>query len=52
MNEVEAVRQALRALNASGMPYVLSGSLASSLYAVARATKDADFAVETNAEMN
>jgi len=49
VNEVEAVRQVLLALNASGIPYALSGSLASNFYAVARSTKDADFIVETDA---
>ncbi|MGB9624316.1 MAG: nucleotidyl transferase AbiEii/AbiGii toxin family protein [Phycisphaerae bacterium] len=49
MNEVVAVRQALLALNASGIPYAFSGSLASNFYAVARSTKDADFVVQTDA---
>lgn len=48
VNEVDAVRRALLALNASGIPYALSGSLASNFYAIARSTKDADFVVETD----
>jgi len=49
VNEVEAVRQALIALNASGIPYALSGFLASNFYVVARSTKGVDFFVGTDA---
>jgi len=49
VNEVEAVRIVLATMNEAGIPYVLSGSLASNFYAVPRSTKDADIIVETDA---
>jgi hypothetical protein len=43
----EAVIAVIRALNAMGTPYMITGSLASNLFGLARSTKDADFLLET-----
>jgi hypothetical protein len=42
----EAVVAIVRALDALAIPYMLSGSLATNVYGVPRATDDADFVVE------
>jgi hypothetical protein len=47
VNSDEAVAQVVRALNSIGMPYMLTGSLASNMYGVSRSTKDADFVLQT-----
>jgi hypothetical protein len=46
----EAVIAMIDALNASGTPYMLVGSLSSNYYGVARATRDADFVVQFSNE--
>lgn len=46
MSEV-AVKGVIQALNAIGMPYMLTGSLASNMYGIGRSTKDADFVLQT-----
>jgi len=45
----EAVLQVIDALNDSGSPYILTGSLATNLYRPPRSTMDGDFVVEMNA---
>ena len=42
----ETVVEVIRALNESGAPYILPGSLSRNLYATPRSTQDADFVVE------
>jgi hypothetical protein len=42
----EAIVQTIKALNVFGVPYMVTGSLASNLYGIPRATKDADFVLE------
>ena len=46
MTGLEAVRSMIGALDAAGAPYMLTGSLASNAYGIARATKDADVVVD------
>jgi predicted nucleotidyltransferase len=41
----EFLRKLAAALEGSGVPYMLTGSLASSLYGVPRATNDIDFVI-------
>jgi len=43
MTNEEATARVLDALNSVGVPYMLVGSLSSSLYGIARTTHDADF---------
>ncbi|MCC7293222.1 MAG: hypothetical protein IT449_14280 [Phycisphaerales bacterium] len=50
MTSEEATVATLDALNAMGVRYVLTGSLASSFHGIARSTKDADFVVELEGE--
>lgn len=47
MNSDDAVSIVIRALDDLGIPYMLTGSLASNYYGVSRATKDADFLLQT-----
>lgn len=47
MTSDDAVILVIRALNALPMPYMITGSLASNLYGVARSTKDADLILQT-----
>ncbi len=49
VNSNEAVVAVIDALQASQVPYVLVGSLASNLYGIARSTNDADFVVQLGA---
>jgi len=46
MNQTEAICQMIQAINAAGIPYLLTGSLASTVYSFPRASKDADFVLE------
>jgi predicted nucleotidyltransferase len=46
MQPVEVVATVLRALNERHVPYMIVGSLSSSLYGEARSTEDADFVVQ------
>lgn len=48
MTSDEAVIAVIRALNAMGTPYMITGSLASNLFGIARSTKDADFILESS----
>lgn len=43
MTSDDAVVAVIRALNAIGVPYMVTGSLVSNLYGIVRSTKDADF---------
>lgn len=42
----ELVAMVIDALNASGVPYMVTGSLASNVYGISRMTKDADFVLQ------
>ncbi len=46
MNAVEATRAVVNAVDACGIAYLLTGSLASSAYGIPRTSKDADFVLE------
>lgn len=46
MNGLDAVGAIIDLLNSRGVPYMVTGSLASNLYGVPRSTKDADFVVQ------
>lgn len=46
MTSEEAVIQMIRILESLQIPYMLSGSLATNLYGIPRATEDADFVVQ------
>jgi hypothetical protein len=46
MTQTDAIRQMIQAINAAGIPYLLTGSLASTVYSFPRASKDADFVLE------
>ena len=46
MSAAEIVARIVRALNQSGIPYMLVGSFSSNLYGVPRSTKDADFVLQ------
>src|ERR1051326_1407996 len=49
----EFLRQIATALEANGIPYMLTGSLASSMYGVPRATNDIDIVIApTRAQLN
>ena len=48
MNSDESVILVVKALNAIPMPYMITGSLASNMYGVARSTKDADLVLQTS----
>jgi hypothetical protein len=45
----EVVQQVVAALDAAGVPYMLTGSFASSLYGSPRATQDLDFVISLDA---
>lgn len=47
MNSEDAVSTVIRALDAIGMPHMLTGSLASNLYGVPRSSHDADLVLQT-----
>ncbi len=47
MTSDDAVIAVIRALNAMGTPYMVTGSLASNLFGITRSTKDADFVLES-----
>jgi len=49
VNNDEAVVAVVKALEAIGVPFMVTGSFASNFYGVPRATKDADFILETDA---
>jgi hypothetical protein len=49
LNIEEAFQAVADALNASGVPYMLVGSLSSSYYGFGRTTKDVDFVLELSA---
>lgn len=49
MTNVEKTAIVVDALNSLDIPYMLTGSLASNLYGIVRATKDADFVVQVDA---
>lgn len=42
----------IEALNRLGVPYMVVGSFSSNVYGVERATKDADFVIETDTQIN
>lgn len=46
MNGEDAVAAVIDAFNMMGIPYMLTGSLASNFYGVPRATQDADFVIQ------
>ncbi|WP_395745682.1 hypothetical protein [Prosthecobacter sp.] len=46
MTAVDAIRQMIEAINAAGISYMATGSLASTAYSFPRASKDADFVLE------
>src|SRR5262245_58988519 len=50
MTERELLLDCLRRLNASGVAYFLTGSMASNFWGVPRSTHDLDFAVQLHAE--
>lgn len=50
MTSDEAVVAVIDGLNGLGIPYMVTGSLASNHHGVARSTKDADFVLETGDE--
>lgn len=47
MNSEDAVSTVIQALDAIGMPHMLTGSLASNLYGVPRSSDDADLVLQT-----
>ena len=49
MTSDEAVVAVIAALAAEGVPYMLTGSLASNLYGIPRSTNDADFVLQIDA---
>lgn len=49
MNSLEKTALVIDALNVLDIPYMLTGSLASNMYGVVRATQDADFVVQIDA---
>lgn len=49
MTNIQRTAEVIDALNALNIPYMLTGSLASNLYGIVRATHDADFVVEIDA---
>ncbi len=46
MTAVDAIREMIQAINAAGISYMATGSLASTAYPFPRASKDADFVLE------
>jgi hypothetical protein len=46
MNGLEAVLEAISALEACGIPYILVGSFSTNAYGIPRSTQDADFVIE------
>jgi hypothetical protein len=46
VNSEEAVIAMAKAFNALGIPFMLSGSMATNYYGISRSTKDADFVVQ------
>ncbi len=50
MTGTEATTALIKALNASGVPYMVVGSLSSNYYGIARSTRDADFVLEPGSE--
>ncbi len=46
MSSLDAVGAVIDVLNSQGIPYLVTGSLASNVYGVPRSTKDADFVVQ------
>lgn len=51
MTSDEITRHAIDALNRLGIPYMLVGSLSTNVYGIPRATRDADFVVQTTGEV-
>lgn len=49
MNSLEKTALVIEALNTQKIPYMLTGSLASNMYGIVRATLDADFVVQIDA---
>ena len=50
MTEQDVFRRVVRALDAAGIPYMLTGSFASGYHAVPRATQDIDFVIAPTRE--
>lgn len=50
MTSLEKVTAVINTLNELGIPYMLTGSLASNMYGLVRATQDADFVVQVEAD--
>jgi len=50
MTEQELLLDCLRRLNASGVGYFLTGSMASNFWGIPRSTHDLDFVVQLRAE--
>ncbi len=46
MSSLDAVGGVIDLLNSQGVPYMVTGSLASNVYGVPRSTKDADFVIQ------
>jgi hypothetical protein len=46
MTQTEAIRQMIQAITAAGISYLVTGSLASTVYSFPRSSKDADFVLE------
>ncbi len=49
-NEIEVLRDVMQRLEASAIPYMLTGSMALNFYAEPRMTRDIDFVVELGSE--